>query len=65
MVLWRRRDPHQSPLDGGSGTGSLLLHSFSTNRVDSRGLRWTPVDSTAANKRLTLNVLDHKPRDVS
>ena len=57
MVLWRRRDPHPSPRDGGSGTGSLLLHYFSTNRVDSRGLRWIPVDPTAANKRLTSNVL--------
>ena len=65
MVLWRRRDPHQSPLDGGSGTGSLLLHYFSTNRVDSRGLRRTPVDSTAADKRLHSNVLNHKLRIVS
>ena len=63
MVLWRRRNLHPPP--GGSGTGSLLLHYFSTNRVDSRGLRWIPVDSTAANKRLTSNVLDHKLRVVS
>ena len=48
-----------------AGTGSFLLHYFSTNRVDSRGLRWIPVDSTAANKRLTSNVLDHKLRVVS
>ena len=63
MIRWRgrNRDP---PLDG-SGTGSFLLHYFSTNRVDSRGLRWIPVDSTAANKRLTSNVLDHKLRVVS
>ena len=38
---------------------------FSTTRVDSRGLRWTPVDSTAVDKRLTPNVLDHKLRVVS
>ena len=56
-------EPH--PPLGGSGTGSFLLHYFSTNRVDSRGLRWIPVDSTAANKRLTSNVLDHKLRVVS
>ena len=56
-------EPH--PPLGGSGTGSLLLHYFSTNRVDSRGLRWIPVDSTAADKRLTSNVLDHKLRVVS
>ena len=55
MVLWRRRNLHPPP--GGSGTGSLLLHYFSTNRVDSRGLRRTPVDSTAADKRLHSNVL--------
>ena len=42
-----------------------LLQYFSTNRVDSRGLRWIPVDSTAADKRLTSNVLDHKLRVVS
>ena len=48
-----------------SGKGSLLLHYFSTNRVDSRGLRRRPVDSAAADKRLTLNVLDHKLRVVS
>ena len=63
MVLWRRRDLHPPP--GGSGTGSRLLHYFSTNRVDSRGLRWIPVDSTAADKRLTSNVLDHKLRVFS
>ena len=63
MVLWRRRDLRPPP--GGSGTGSRLLHYFSTNRVDSRGLRWIPVDSTAADKRLTSNVLDHKLRVVS
>ena len=63
MVLWRRRNLH--PPSGGSGTGSRLLHYFSMNRVDSRGLRWIPVDSTAANKRLTSNVLDHKLRIVS
>ena len=63
MVLWRRRNLHPPP--GGSGTGSLLLHYFSTNRVDSRGLRRTPVDSTAADKRLHSNVLDHKLRVVS
>ena len=63
MVLWRRRDPHPPP--GGSGTGFRLLHYFSTNRVDSRGLRWIPVDSAAADKRLTSNVLDHKLRVVS
>ena len=56
-------EPH--PPLGGSGTGSFLLHHFSTNRVDSRGLRWIPVDSTAANKRLTSNVLDHNLRVVS
>ena len=56
-------EPH--PPLGGSGTGSFLLHYFSTNRVDSRGLRWIPVDSTAANKRLTSNMLDHKLRVVS
>ena len=63
MIRWRgrNRDP---PLDG-SGTGSFLLHYLSTNRVDSRGLRWIPVDSTAVNKRLTSNVLDHKLRVVS
>ena len=55
--------PHQPP--GGSGTGSRLLHYFSTTRVDSRGLRGTPVDSTAADKRLTSNVLDDKLRVVS
>ena len=65
MVLWKRLDPHPSPPGGGSGTGSRLLHYFSTTRVDSRGLRWIPVDSTAANKRLTSNVLDHKLRVVS
>ena len=63
MVLWRRLDLHPPP--GGSGTGSFLLHYFSTTRVDSRGLRGTPVDSTAADKRLTSNVLDHKLRVVS
>ena len=63
MVLWRRRNLHPPP--GGSGTGSLLLHYFSTNRVDSRGLRRTPVDSTAADKRLHSNVLNHKLRIVS
>ena len=63
MVLWRRRDLHPPP--GGSGTGSRLLHYFSMNRVDSRGLRWIPVDSAAADKRLTSNVLDHKLRIVS
>ena len=63
MVLWRRRGRHPPP--GGSGTGSRLLHYFSTNRVDSRGLSWIPVDSMAANKRLTSNVLDHKLRVVS
>ena len=63
MVLWRRRDLHPPP--GGSGTGSRLLHYFSTNRVDSRGLRWIPVDSAAADKRLTSNVFDHKLRVVS
>ena len=63
MVLWRRRNLHPPP--GGSGTGSRLLHYFSTNRVDSRGLRWIPVDSAAADKRLTSNVLDHKLRVVS
>ena len=62
MVLWRRRNLHPP---GGSGTGSLLLHYFSTNRVDSRGLRWIPVDSTAADKRLQSNVLNHKLRIVS
>ena len=56
---------HPSPQGSGSGTGSFLLHYFSTNRVDSRGLRWIPVDSTAANKRLTSTVLDHKLRVVS
>ena len=44
------RDP--PPPGGGAGTGSRLLHYFSMNRVDSRGLQWTPVDSTGANKRL-------------
>ena len=63
MVLWRRRNLHPPP--GGSGTGSRLLHYFSMNRVDSRGLRWNPVDSTAGDKRLTSNVLDHKLRVVS
>ena len=63
MVPWRRRDLHPPP--GGSGTGSRLLHYFSTTRVDSRGLRGTPVDSTAADKRLKSNVLDHKLRVVS
>ena len=63
MVLWRRRNLHPPP--GGSGTGSRLLHYSSMNRVDSRGLWWIPVDSTAANKRLTPNVLDHKLRVVS
>ena len=63
MVLWRRRNLHPPP--GGSGTGSRLLHYFSTNRVDSRGLRRTPVDSTAADKRLHSNVLNHKLRIVS
>ena len=63
MVLWRRRDLY--PPQGGSGTGSRLLHYFSTNRVDSRGLRGTPVDSAATDKRLTSNVLDHKLRVVS
>ena len=53
------------PPSGGSGTGSRLLHYFSMNRVDSRGLRWIPVDSAAADKRLTSNVLDHKLRVVS
>ena len=48
-----------------AGTGSRLLHYFSTTRVDSGGLRWNPVDSMAADKRLTLNVLDHKLRIVS
>ena len=62
--LFGESTPLHPPL-GGSGTGSFLLHYFSTNRVDSRGLRWTPVDSTAANKRLTSNVLDHKLRVVS
>ena len=38
---------------------------FSTNRVDSRGLRRTPVDSTAADKRLHSNVLNRKLRIVS
>ena len=33
---------------------------FSTNRVDSRGLRWIPVNSTAANKRLTSNGFDSR-----
>ena len=47
------------------GNRSRLLHYFSTNRVDSRGLRGTPVDSAAADKRLTSNVLDHKLRVVS
>ena len=63
MVLWRKRDLHSPP--GGSGTGSRLLHYFSTNRVDSRGLRWNPVDSTAADKRLHSNVLNHKLRIAS
>ena len=63
MTRWRGRNRTLSL--GGSGTGSFLLHYFSTNRVDSRGLRWNPVDSTAADKRLTLNVLDHKLRVVS
>ena len=63
MDLWRRRDLHSPP--SGSGTGSRLLHYFYTNRVDSRGLRWKPVDSAAADKRLTSNVLDHKLRAVS
>ena len=63
--LVEEAEPHPSPLGGGSGTGSLLLHYFSTNRVDSRGLRWRPVDSTVADKRLTSNVLDHKLRVVS
>ena len=63
MGLWRRRNLHPPP--GGAGTGSRLLHYFSTTRVDSRGLRWNPVDSTAADKRLTSNVLDHKLRVVS
>ena len=63
MVLWRRRNLHPPP--GGSGPGSLLLHYFSTNRVDSRGLRLTPVDSTAADKRLHSNALNHKLRIVS
>ena len=61
----RSSRPALSPPGGGSGTGSVLLHYFSTNRVDSRGLRWIPVDSTAANKRLTSTVLDHKLRVVS
>ena len=56
-------DLHPPPR--GSGTGSRLLHYFSTTRVDSRGLRGNPVDSAAAFKRLTLNVLDHKLRVVS
>ena len=63
MVLRRRRNLHPPP--GGSGTGSRLLRYFSTNRVDSRGLRWIPVDSAAADKRLTSNVFDHKLRVVS
>ena len=63
MGLWRRLNLHPPP--GGSGTGSFLLHYFSTNGVDSRGLRWKPVDSSAADKRLTSNVLDHKLRAVS
>ena len=58
-----RRDLHPPP-GSGSGTGSRLLHYFSTTRVDSRELRWTPVDSAAADKRLTSNVLDHKLRVV-
>ena len=62
-TLWRKYAA--APTLGGSGTGSFLLHYFSTNRVDSRGLRWIPVDSTAANKRLPSNVLDHKLRVVS
>ena len=53
------------PSSGGSGTGSRLLHYFSMNRVDSRGLRWIPVDSATADKRLTSNVLEHKLRVVS
>ena len=63
MVLWRRRNLHPPP--GGSGTGSRLLHYFSTTRIDSRGLRGNPVDSAATFKRLTSNVLDHKLRVVS
>ena len=63
MATLKLRTLHPPP--GGSGTGSRPLHYFSTNRVDSRGLRWIPVDSTAADKRLTSNVLDHKLRVVS
>ena len=63
MVLWRRRNLHPPP--SGAGTGSRLLHYFSTTRVDSRGFRGIPVDSAAADKRLTSNVLDHKLRVVS
>ena len=54
---------HLSPPGGGSGTGSLFLHYFSTNRVDSRRLRWTPVDSTDADKRSTSNALDQATPD--
>ena len=63
MVLWRRPNLHPPP--GESGTGSLLLHYFSTNQVDSRGLRRRPVDSTAVDKRLKSNVFDHKLRAVN
>ena len=47
------------------GCQPVCFSYFSTTRVDSRGLRGTPVDSTAADKRLKSNVLDHKLRVVS
>ena len=45
-LSWRRNRARRQEE---AGTGSRLLHYFSTTRVDSRGLRWSPVDSTAAN----------------
>ena len=64
--ILRRHGLNRLPARLDSSTERRLLHYvFSTTRVDSRGFRWTPVDSTAADKRLTSNVLDHKLLVVS